>query len=113
MSETVQRLKEQFGQVIFVEAEQVNEAFFPHLNRPKFFQKIDRLEIDLLLVQFDDSQKSQKYIKLEQLAAYIDKKEQEARYSAEKIREILKYIATFVGVGLSASVLLQVASSVN
>jgi hypothetical protein len=106
-SETFKRLKEQFGQPLYVEAEQVNTAFFPHLTRAKFFQKIDRLEITLVPITFHDSQKAQKYFRLDDVAAYLDEREKQARYVYEKTAEILRAIGAFLGVGLSGHILLQ------
>jgi hypothetical protein len=106
-SETFKRLKEQFGQPLYVEAERVNAAFFPHLTRSKFFQKIDKMEIGLVLVTFHDSQKAQKYFRLDDVASYLDEREKQARYAYEKTAEILRAIGAFIGIGLGGHILLQ------
>lgn len=104
MSNTLQQLQCQFGQKIYIEAERVNEAFFAHLNRTKFFLAIDRFEIELVTFRFHESQKAQKYIKLEDLASFLDKREKEARYAYDKTLDILRRIAAFIGITLSIAI---------
>lgn len=105
MTDTLQRLKDQFDVTLYVEVERVNQAFFGHLSRAKFLRKIDRLEIPIPTFTFDDSRKSQRYFRLEDLAEFLDQREKRIRYEHEKMLEILKYICNLVCLGAIGSLI--------
>lgn len=61
--------------------------YFSHLTVQKFLRKVSAGEIDLPLVRAERSQKSAKGVHLQDLALYIDKRREIARYEAEAFRQ--------------------------
>jgi hypothetical protein len=61
--------------------------YFSHLTIQKFLRKVSAGEIDLPLVRAERSQKSAKGVHLQDLALYIDKRREIARYKAEAFRQ--------------------------
>ncbi|MDF2142936.1 pyocin activator PrtN family protein [Paenirhodobacter sp. CAU 1674] len=61
--------------------------YFSHLTIQKFLRKVSAGEIDLPLVRAERSQKSAKGVHLQDLALYIDKRREIARYEAEAFRQ--------------------------
>lgn len=61
--------------------------YFSHLTIQKFLRKVSAGEIDLPLVRAERSQKSAKGVHLQDLARYIDKRREIARYEAEAFRQ--------------------------
>ncbi|MEM5501216.1 pyocin activator PrtN family protein [Ahrensia kielensis] len=108
MNSTLERLEAQFGNRQFIEAELVNEAFFRHLSLRKFVQKIEKFEINLVIFQFDNSQKAQKYIKIDDLATFLEEKEKEARYLYSKTAEIITKLGIFIGISVASVIILTI-----
>jgi hypothetical protein len=61
--------------------------YFSHLTIQKFLRKVSAGEIDLPLVRAERSQKSAKGVHLQDLALYIDKRREIARYEADAFRQ--------------------------
>ena len=105
MDEMIVRLKAQFNTHTYVAVERVNEAFFGHVKREIFMRKLERLEIAIPFLTFDDSQKAQRYIKIDDLAEYLVRREQQARYEFDKSMEIVQRIGFFGAIALGASII--------
>ncbi len=58
--------------------EQVRLDFFKHLSLPKFLRKLNERAIPLPVICIEASQKCQKGVHIDDLAAFLDKKRDEA-----------------------------------
>lgn len=68
-----------------IPAEEVCRDFFAHLDTPKFIRKVDAGEIDIPLVRIEGSSKSARGVPINDLAAYLDARAEEARAVNDKI----------------------------
>ena len=68
----------QYGGKAVIPVEDVCRDYFPHLTREKFLRKQSTGEIEIPLVRIEASQKSAKGIHLTDLAAYVDRRREEA-----------------------------------
>lgn len=71
---TLLLLQVQYGGRAAIPLEQIVSDFFPHLNVRKFLRKALAGQIRLPILRVEASQKSQKFIHLSDLAAYLDER---------------------------------------
>jgi len=64
---------------------EICQDYFTHLTPAKFIRKVTAGQIELPLVSMEDSQKSMHGVHLTDLAAYIDKRREQALRELNKI----------------------------
>jgi len=69
-----------------VPVDTVCKDYVSHLTLPKFLRKVSAGEIDLPLVRAERSQKAAKGVHLVDLAAYLDKRREIAKYELDAFR---------------------------
>ena len=82
---TVFLLMARYDAMAVIPAEWVCRDFFQHLDTPKFIRKVDAGLIDLPLMRMEASTKTARGVRVEDLAAYIDARAEEARRENDKI----------------------------
>ena len=79
-------LMARYNALPIIPIEQVRLDFFNHLSLPKFLRKLNEHSIALLVVRFENSQKSNKGVHIEDLAAFLDSKRTAALKELDKFQ---------------------------
>jgi hypothetical protein len=83
---TIFLLLAQYDGKAMLPIETVQADYFPHLSLPKFLRKLSSGEIDLPMVRSEASQKSAKFVHMEDLAKYIEARHASALKEANQMR---------------------------
>ena len=65
------------GQAI-IPLERIREDYFSTLSRPKFLRKLNEGKIALPVVRMEDSNQAQRGVHIDDLAAYLDERREQA-----------------------------------
>jgi hypothetical protein len=82
-------LMAQYDGRVVIPVEMLCRDYFTHLTVEKFLRKAMAGEISLPIMRMEGSQKTAKGVHINDLAAYLDKKADEARRECEQLRAIV------------------------